>query len=307
VGVAHDVAALLGTDGVARTADLARKVDRHSVDAWVRARRLLRPYPGVVVLPAAFDDWRTRALAAVYATDGVLSHTSALAVWRLAQQRDPVHVSVRAGRRALRRPGLVVHRVQDLVPHRLGPYPVTDLARALVDTWGLAAGRDGGRRLMDLARAAVITALRDRRVRPDALAVEIDRRPALPGRAGLRRLVDLVRSGSHSELEIWGVQHVLTGPGMPRITRQYAVSLPFATVHLDAAIPELRIAIELDGAAFHGSAEDRERDTRRDAALSALGWVVLRFTYRRLTTDPEGCRREILQVCAARRALLVPR
>src|SRR5689334_21600543 len=91
---------------------------------------------------------------------------------------------------------------------------------------------------------------------------------------------------------------------MPRFTRQYAVRLPFATVHLDAAIPELRIAVELDGAAFHGSAEDRERDTRRDAALSALGWVVLRFTYRRLTTDPEGGRREILQVCAARRALL---
>jgi len=167
----------------------------------------------------------------------VLSHTSALAVWRLAQQRDPVHVSVRAGRRALRRPGLVVHRVRDLVPDRLGPYPVTELARALVDTWGLAAGRDGGRRLMDLARGAVVTALRDRRLRPDALAVEIDRRPAVPGRAGLGRLVELVRSGSHSELEIWGVQHVLTGPGMPRITRQYAVSLPFATVHLDAAIP----------------------------------------------------------------------
>jgi very-short-patch-repair endonuclease len=197
--------------------------------------------------------------------------------------------------------------VAQTAARRPGPCPVTELARALVDTWGPAAGRDGGRRLMGLARGAVITALRDRRLRPDALAVEIDRRPALPGRAGLGRLVELVRSGSHSELEIWGVQHVLTGPGTPRTTRQYAVALPFATVHLDAAIPELRIAIELDGAAFHGSVEDRERDTRRDAALSALGWVVLRFSYRRLTTDPEGCRREILQVCAARRALLVQR
>jgi hypothetical protein len=156
--MAHDLAALLGPDGVARTADLTQEVDRHSVDDWVRARRLLRPYPGVVALPAAFERWRPWALAAVLATDGVLSHSSALTVRRLAPQSDPVHVSIRAGRRALRRPGLVVHRVEDLVPDQLGPYPVTELTRALVDTWGLAAGRHGGRRWVEVARGAVITA-----------------------------------------------------------------------------------------------------------------------------------------------------
>jgi len=35
----------------------------------------------------------------------------------------------------------------------------------------------------------------------------------------------------------------------------------------------------------------------------ALGWVVLRFSYRRLTTEPDTCRREILAVCSARLAL----
>nr|WP_275586007.1 DUF559 domain-containing protein [Geodermatophilus sabuli] len=80
--------------------------------------------------------------------------------------------------------------------------------------------------------------------------------------------------------------------------------MPSGTVYLDAAVPELRVAVELDGAAFHGSAAARERDTRRDVALAALGWVVLRFSYRRLTREPDACRREILQVCRARRALL---
>jgi very-short-patch-repair endonuclease len=117
----------------------------------------------------------------------------------------------------------------------------------------------------------------------------------------------MVRAGSHSELEIWGVWHVFETPGMPRFVRQHAVALPFATVHLDAALPELRIAVELDGAAFHGSAEARERDTRRDVALAALGWVVLRFSYLRLTSDPECCRPEMLQVCAARQRQLVQR
>src|SRR3954449_6402941 len=211
--MAHDLVALLGPEGVARTADLARKVDRHSIDGWVKARRLLRPYPGVVVLPEAFADWRTRALAAVHATDGVLSHTSALTAWRLAPQGDPVHVSVRAGRRALRRPGLVVHRVQELPPGLLGPYPVTDLARALIDTWGLAAGRDGRRRLVEVARGAVITALREGRVRADELEAETAHRPGLAGRAELRRLVELVRAGSHSELEIWASGRCSRPPG----------------------------------------------------------------------------------------------
>ena len=133
---------------------------------------------------------------------------------------------------------------------------------------------------------------------------ELTRHPAMPGRAALRELVGLVAAGCQSELEIWGVRHVLRAPGMPQFVQQYPVGLPFSTVHLDAAIPELGIAIEMDGAAFHGSLQVRESDIRRDVALAARGWVVLRFSYRRLMREPEACRREVLQVCAARRALL---
>ena len=302
--MAHDLTALLGPDGVASAAQLRGRVDRHTVDGWVRTGRLVRPYPGVVVAPASLDRWGTRALAAVLATGGTLSHVSALTVWRLAPESDPVHVSVPAGRRALRRPGLVVHRAQDVPTDHLGPYPVTDLARSLVDAWGLAHGATSRRRLIEVSRGAVIGALRDRRIRSRELRAEVLRRPALPGRARLRELVTLVEEGCQSELEVWGVREVLRAPGMPRFVQQHAVALPFGTVHLDAAVPELKVAIELDGAAFHGSPEARERDTRRDVALAALGWVVLRFSYRRLATEPAACRREIAAVCAARRALL---
>ena len=74
-GVVRDLAGLLGPFGVARTANLAGRVDRHTVGRWVAAGRLLRPHPGVVALPADWEDWRTRALAGVLATDGTLSHT----------------------------------------------------------------------------------------------------------------------------------------------------------------------------------------------------------------------------------------
>jgi hypothetical protein len=305
--VARDLLVLLGPHGVARASELAGRVDRHTLGRWVADGRLLRPHRGVLAAPEGWPEWPTRALAGVLATDGTLSHSSALAAWRVAEDAGPVHVSVPAGRRALRSPGLVVHRVQDLVTDRLGPLPVTPLPRTLVDSWGWAHGRQGHRRAVERARAAVIQTLRDRRVGAARLRAEAARRPALPGRGALVTLVDLVEQGCQSELEIWGVREVLQGPGMPCFVQQHHVVLPTGVVRLDAALPELKVAVELDGAAFHGSADARERDTRRDVALAALGWVVLRFSYRRLTREPEGCRREILQVCRARETLLTRR
>lgn len=300
--MAHDLAALLGPDGVCSSAVLTRSVDRHTVARWVADRRLLRPFPGVLLLPSHADRWRTRALAAVIATDGVLSHTSALTVWRLAPGAGAIHVSVPAARRAARGRGLVVHRVQRLDPDRLGGLPVTRLPRTLVDSWGSAHAASGSTAGVELVRGAVIGAVRDRQVRTTDLRAEVDRRVTLPGRAALLRLLGLVEQGCQSELEIWGVREVLDGRGMAAFVQQHRVALPHGVAHLDAAIPELKIAVEMDGAAFHGSAADRERDTRRDVALAAEGWVVLRFSYRRLTREPEACRREILAVVRARAA-----
>lgn len=197
--------------------------------------------------------------------------------------------------------------MQRLEDDRCGPHRLTGVVRALVDSWGRASGRLSWARGPETARAAVIEALRGRRVTPARLREELAYHPALPGRRSLELLIRLAERGCHSELEIWGVQHVLTGPGMPTFVQQHRLQLPMGTVHLDAAIPELRIVIELDGAAFHGSAAARERDLRRDTALAARGWVVLRFSYRRLTSEPDACRREILAVCRARAGLAAAR
>ncbi len=305
----RDLHPLLGPYGVVRVSDLAGRVDRHTVTRHVADGRLLRPHRGVVAVPECWADWRTRALAGVLATGGVVSHGTALAVWRvLDDDGGPVHVSVPAGRRARAGDGLVVHRVRDLDADRLGAFPVTPLPRALVDGWGWACGAHGSRREVDRLRGAVIGTLRDRRVRVAHLLDAVARRPALPGRRSLEHLLQLVDQGCQSELEIWGVRHVLTGRGMPRFVQQHPVFLPGGrTVRLDAAVPELQVAVELDGAAFHGSAEARERDIRRDVALAALGWVVLRFSHRRLTREPEACREEILRVCRTRAAVLTGR
>lgn len=57
---------------------------------------------------------------------------------------------------------------------------------------------------------------------------------------------------------------------------------PTMDYQLDAAIPELGIAIEADGEIWHNNPEKIARDKRRDIELSANGWTVLRFTDKEL-------------------------
>ena len=83
--------------------------------------------------------------------------------------------------------------------------------------------------------------------------------------------------------------------------RQRDVRVAGRRYRLDLAFDAERVAVELDGAT-HAGPDGRERDTRRDAALAAAGWLTVRFTHRRLTTDADGCRRELLAVLATRAA-----
>ena len=249
-------------------------------------------------------------LLALLAPTGAIS-TSALAGtvgartisrW-VAAEVTRLHVTVPVERRVRSSRWLRVHRTHDLgdVVHT-GGLPVTSVPRSLVDTWGDAHGARAMRGYDGVARAAVLRATRERRTTAAQLDAQLGVRPALPGRSALAELLGLIAGGCESELEIFGIRHVLAIPGIPPCEQQYRLVLPQGPVRLDAAWPEARIAVELDGAAFHGSPEARERDLRRDAAL---GWVVLRFSYRRLVREPEACRTEIL-AAYRRRVSVVP-
>ncbi|MQA33599.1 DUF559 domain-containing protein [Modestobacter roseus] len=304
--MAVDLRGVMGTDGVRRIDDLVGRTSSTSVSRWVAQGRLIRPLPHVVVLPECADRWRTRAVAAVLSTGGVLSHHTALSTWQLAPEADRVHVSIDARRRApARARQLTVHRVTELSGTRVDGLTVTRPARTLVDAWGQAHGGRRSLRFPGVARAAVITAVRTRRAGVPAIRRELARRPELPGRAALAALLALVDGGSQSELEIWGMRHVLDVPGLPPCRQQYRVRLPYGVAFLDACWPDLLLAVELDGAAFHGSREARERDLRRDAALAARGWLVLRFSCARLTREPAACQAEIAAVYRARAASTV--
>jgi very-short-patch-repair endonuclease len=298
--VAHDLAALIGPDGWITWESLTARVDRKTVARWVGSGELQRLHPGVYVLPRVARNWRSRVEAAVRATGGVVSHRSALALWGLAPPGGPVHLTVEMSRSSRGTTGIVLHRTRELrdTIRRIEWLPVSCVERAVVDSWGSA----GGLSRTEL-RAAAIGAVRRRLCLPRQLHEEVDRRPCLRSRAALVQLIGLLADGCQSELEIWGCLSVLRAPGMPPFVQQRRVGVGGEVFFLDAAYDEVKLAVEMDGAAWHGSRQQRERDIRRDALLATVGWQTLRFGFRRMTTSPEACRRDIRAAYSARRAL----
>ncbi|OLS98480.1 hypothetical protein BJF90_09485 [Pseudonocardia sp. CNS-004] len=68
---------------------------------------------------------------------------------------------------------------------------------------------------------------------------------------------------------------------------------------IDLAFPEQRLAIELDGWAYHVDVDRFRADRRKGNALTAAGWTLLRFTWHDLVTRPREVIAEILHVLAA--------
>lgn len=61
-------------------------------------------------------------------------------------------------------------------------------------------------------------------------------------------------------------------------------------IYLDVAWPQLKVAVEIDGFEFHGSRESFHADRKRDAALTAAGWLVLRFSIETIAAMPDAVR-----------------
>ncbi len=174
--------------------------------------------------------------------------------------------------------------------------PHVRLERALVESWPQRPVAD--------RRAPLILAVQRRLVTAERVLTEADQLPKLGERRTLLRLLELLRAGCHSELEIWGHLHVFDHPSLPPGRRQVPVRAHAHTVYLDVAYDRELVDVELDGAEYHGPKLRRERDLRRDAALAALGWLTVRFSHARLHAETEAVRRELRATLEVRRQQL---
>ncbi|MGW5561469.1 endonuclease domain-containing protein [Micromonospora sp. NPDC003944] len=265
------------------------------------AAHLVGTRPGAPVLSRLDPAMSQRAALAWADGYGALSHLSALAVWGLRPEvaGDLVHLSAPASASLRTRPGVTVHRRRGLtieppqVVVRRG-LTVTRLEQTLVDSWPALPPAD--------RRAPVIRAVNDWLTTPERLSAALERVPKLIDRAAFRHLLTTLVDGCRSPLEIWGHEHVFTGPGMPAFRRQVPVRVGQRVVYLDMFAERERVNIELDGTTTHGSPGQREIDLRRDALLAAVGILVVRFARRRLVFDVDEVRRETLAILATRRS-----
>lgn len=116
---------------------------------------------------------------------------------------------------------------------------------------------------------------------------------------GARRLVDalaLAAPGAESPMET-RLRLAITRAGLPMPVLQHRVWDDAGTfvARLDLAYVESRLGIEYDGEA-HLAPDAVRRDLRRQNALRAVGWTLLRFTADDVLRHPA---RMVHQVCAA--------
>ncbi len=71
---------------------------------------------------------------------------------------------------------------------------------------------------------------------------------------------------------------------------------PLGPYRIDVAFPEAKLAVEIDGWAWHVDQDRFANDRRKGNALVRAGWVVLRFTWHDLTRSPHSV---IAQIGAA--------
>jgi very-short-patch-repair endonuclease len=113
----------------------------------------------------------------------------------------------------------------------------------------------------------------------------VERTHRLTGRRGTPRLVRHVRTASlavRSEAERV-LRRLLLRAGIGGWVSDFRVA---GVGVVDFAFPDLRLALEVDGRAWHSAAERFQSDRTRQNALVAAGWTVLRFTWEDLTTRP---------------------
>jgi very-short-patch-repair endonuclease len=269
---------------VTRAQLLAAGLGPGAIDHRVRSGRLHVLHRGVYLVGHATPTWRTREIGAVLACGptAVLSHRSAAAFWEvLAYPASSADIDVTATKRGTEsKPGIRVHRARTLGRRdyviREG-IPVTTPARTILD---LAASCPAGEVERAVGEGIARGLLSEPRLRD-----QLDRNRGRQGAGALRALIDLDGgpAASRSEAER-RLLRLVRAAGLP-IPESNALVGGF---EVDFIWRRHRLIVEVDGYRFHSSRPRFEHDCKRDASLAALGYTVLRVTWRQLTREPEA-------------------
>lgn len=207
-----------------------------------------------------------------------LSHLTAGRLWGMVDERTDrtggIDVTVPPRHRPDCDPDVRVHRIP-LGPERVGCVEglrLTDRTRTVFDCLTVLP-RARGRTLLDRSLQRGWTTV-------GALGDELNGRRRV-GAPRVRELLDEARPGADSEAER-RAHALLVGAGLTGWTAGY----PWRRYVLDIAFPAARLAIEIDGYAYHSDPARFQHDRRRQNELVAARWTVLRFTWADIVERP---------------------
>jgi very-short-patch-repair endonuclease len=233
---------------------------------------------------SAVGDLRTRICAVLLGAPpaAVVSHSTAAAVWGLAIPLQPeeskVHLTVATGSAVRARADRSIHRGPlgaGEVVERLG-FRLTTPQR----TW-----RDLAATLPPPALLAVTDQVLAHWCSRSELSQQLDLRPSGRGSARARSVLPVADPRAESPMESV-LRWVLHAAGLPAPELQHVIGTPVGTFRADLAWPESKVLVEFDGA-VHREQRVFVEDLRRQNALVAAGWTVLRFSSADVLGRPE--------------------
>jgi len=270
-------------DGViTRAQALTAGISDDAIGRRVRSGHWLRCAPGVFFVDdRPFSD-AARVRSAVWSCGPAATASGLAAAWWLGVTHyapETVEVTVPKVSNHRKRDGVRVRR-RDLLPQDIierGGLRVTALPLTVIEA---ATRRGGGAKLMDTAlqRHVELTKLWDAHLR----------NKGRHGSPAARILLLAAEDGARSQAERLFVK-LLRGN---KITG-WKANFPVAGYKVDVVFPAAKLAIEVDGWAYHSSADDFENDRKRQNAISLLGYQILRFTWLDLTEYPDRVLAEI--------------
>jgi very-short-patch-repair endonuclease len=258
----------------------------------------------VLVLEGTAQTFEQRCVVAVLDAghEAVVRGAAAANVWGLPGFDGADIEVVRLRRRSRRRTEpLPAHEPMAVPAHHRTVQrgvPVTTVERTLFDL--MAAVRSGrAERALDNALARRLTSLRALR----SIGAELCRR-GRPGSALFRELlgargVDFRPTESGLEATFLGL---LVEAGLPEPERQVDLGGEGWIGRVDFYVRPARLVVEIDSAWFHTSALDVAADQRRDAALRAARFEVLRITEDEIRNQPVAAVERLRRALADRRA-----
>ena len=258
---------------------------------WHATGRLDGLHPGVARLPGSPETREQRIAAAVLAAQpgAMASHRSAAYLWGVPRpDDDPLDVMLVSRTRGLALDGVILHRPRDdkdLSPVLRSRIRTSNILRFLCD---LGAVDPVG------VRAAALHVVTSGIASPRALrtAIDVHTRRGRHGVPAFREALGefvLDNKPVDSVLETKMNEVALTY-GLPAM-KFHAIVCGY---EVDFLIIDTAIVLECDGWDSHGRNRVQfERDRERDATLTAAGYIVIRFTWRRLTRDPAWVVRKI--------------